>query len=97
MTGLTLDIESVLSSISSLDNKGLSAPLKGIKTFSVLFGVFKAVFELFVSVVSVKKVAVMMNHDFLIRLEGVLLEKIKLATLTHKSKQCLESKRCDNI
>lgn len=74
MTGLTLDIESVLSSISSLDNEGLSPPLKGIKTFSVLFGGFKVRFELFVSVVSVAKVAAMMSHDLLILLEGVLLE-----------------------
>lgn len=76
VTGLTLDIESVLSSISSLDNEGLSPPLKGIKTFSVLFGVFKVGFELFVYVVSVEKVAAMMSRDFLILVEGVLLENI---------------------
>lgn len=64
VTGLTLDTESVLSSIYGLDNKGLSSPLKGIKTFSVLFGVFKVRLEMFVHLVSVANVAAMTNLDF---------------------------------
>lgn len=71
VTGLTLDIESVLSSIYGLDNEGLLPPLKGIKTFSALFGVFRVGFEMSVSVDSVAKVAAMMNHDFLIRFTGM--------------------------
>ncbi len=80
MTGLTLDIESVLSSIYGLDNEGLLPPLKGIKTFSVPFGVFRVGFEMFVSVDSVEKVAAMMNHDFLIRFAGMYPRKIKMCT-----------------